>query len=329
MMLVIDVSHWQPDITWPTLAEAGVGAAIIKATQGNYILDAKLEAHVAGAKSVGMAAGCYMWNDPLVSATAQADFFWNNVNLKPFDFLAIDVEQWWADWAKWSAWNRDRTRPLPPQLSAQRITESALTVLGILKGRTEKPVIMYTRATFMQQYAPALIAKTNTMQMWWAQWPYAGGRVITSWEAFLENWLPVATAPRFPNNWAGSRNWSFWQFSGDKFVLPGFGGDAAELDFFNGTKEQFQDWLVGITPPPPPPPFKPGLYTTLAWRSIRAGASINYVQVGYLPAGISAVYCAEVREVGNDWWGRLDDSGRAWTALRYNGVDYMAPVNLP
>ena len=190
MMLVIDVSHWQPDITWPTLAEAGVGAAIIKATQGNYILDAKLEAHVAGAKSVGMAAGCYMWNDPLVSATAQADFFWNNVNLKPFDFLAIDVEQWWADWAKWSAWNRDRTRPLPPQLSAQRITESALTVLGILKGRTEKPVIMYTRATFMQQYAPALIAKTNTMQMWWAQWPYAGGRVITSWEAFLENWLP-------------------------------------------------------------------------------------------------------------------------------------------
>ena len=63
------------------------------------------------------------------------------------------------------------------------------------------------------------------------------------------------------------QRWDFWQFSGDKFILPwienGAGGPSAlDLNLFNGTVEQLHTFL-NFTPkpdhgdPPVEPPAEP------------------------------------------------------------------------
>ena len=76
--------------------------------------------------------------------------------------------------------------------------------------------------------------------IWSAKYPYATGAVTTTWENLKSNLLPATTAVSS----LGSPNaWTFWQFSGDKFKLPGvFNSEsmttlsAVDLNFFNGTK---------------------------------------------------------------------------------------------
>ena len=50
---------------------------------------------------------------------------------------------------------------------------------------------------------------------------------------------------------AGCREWRFWQFSADKFSLPG-ARSPLDLNFFNGTYEQLKEWCHQemVTPPP-------------------------------------------------------------------------------
>ena len=55
-----DVSHYQGEIPWPSLAEAGLKFAIIKAGQGRG-RDAKFATNWAGAKAAGMGRGAYWY----------------------------------------------------------------------------------------------------------------------------------------------------------------------------------------------------------------------------------------------------------------------------
>src|SRR5512145_1760653 len=98
MVYGIDVSRWQPSVDWGLLKSKGVMFAIIKATQGNYAVDAMLKKHAEGARAAGMIIGFYHWCDPLVNAESQAKYFLNTIKDLHYHFVAADVEQFWADW---------------------------------------------------------------------------------------------------------------------------------------------------------------------------------------------------------------------------------------
>ncbi|GGE56991.1 lysozyme [Pullulanibacillus camelliae] len=59
MLQGIDVSHWQGDIDWQKVKQAGKSFVFIKATEGPSFVDPMLKKHHNGAKSAGMKVGFY------------------------------------------------------------------------------------------------------------------------------------------------------------------------------------------------------------------------------------------------------------------------------
>ena len=86
----IDVSHWQGEIDWPKVREAGVEFAYIKLTEGLSSVDALFESNWKAAKEAGVIRGAYHFVTA-DSIDGQIEFFLKNVpsdtDLPPcFDF---------------------------------------------------------------------------------------------------------------------------------------------------------------------------------------------------------------------------------------------------
>ncbi|NTV36975.1 MAG: hypothetical protein HGA53_08480, partial [Anaerolineaceae bacterium] len=150
-VLGVDVSRWQEKVDWKTLKDNGVEYVFIKATQGNYLRDVRLEAHLDGAHKAGLIAGVYHWVDPLIGGESQAQYFLNATRNLKYSFIAADLEQYWADW---SQWGRSKiTSVIPPN----RIADCLKLFLDTVDTRKDAPVIIYSRANFINYYAaPAL-----------------------------------------------------------------------------------------------------------------------------------------------------------------------------
>ena len=226
MILGIDVSQWNPTMDWKLLKENGVEFAIIKATQGNYSVDPLLKTHVEGAKKAGMIVGLYHWCDPLVKYAAQADFFLRTVQGLEFDLVAADVEQFWADWGEWS--RKAITKYLAPEV----ISENGRNTLAYWADRIRQPGVLYTRTSFVQAYARPMLNWMGRVALWMAHYPYNSTRLSTSWAQFKTVHKPAISGPTMPAGFAAN-SWRFWQFTGDKFVLPGCSG-AIDVNAFNG-----------------------------------------------------------------------------------------------
>ena len=125
---------------------------------------------------------------------------------------AVDVEQYWADWAEW------RQQYITKKLGATTISVSSHQLASEIKKLTGKKTMIYTRASFVKEYAPTMQVWLKDWDLWLAHYPYRPGRVSVSWEGLKAANLPSIPGPSIPPN---CREWKFWQFSGDKFVLPG------------------------------------------------------------------------------------------------------------
>lgn len=242
MILGIDVSRWQPNIDWAVLKANGIKFVFIKATQGNYSVDTLLRKHVEGANSVGMIIGLYHWNDPLVAADAQARYFINNVQGLKYHMIANDVEQFWADWQEWSQGN------ITKYISQEAISSNARGVMEYWKANLEKPAVLYTRASFIHGFARPMLTWVCGYPLWLAHYPYNTTRVRTTWDVFKTQYKPSISAPSLPS---GCTKWAFWQFTGDKFYLPGV-DTPLDVDYYNGTIEELRAFAK-IAPLPPPP----------------------------------------------------------------------------
>jgi lysozyme len=94
VILGIDVSHYQGDVDWTEVKQAGIVFAFAKATEGSVILDTHFDANYAGMKSAQILRGTYHFFRPSVDAQAQAAVFLRRVpqladgDLSP----ALDVE---------------------------------------------------------------------------------------------------------------------------------------------------------------------------------------------------------------------------------------------
>lgn len=234
MILGIDVSRYQKTIDWALLKSKGVEFVVIKAISGNYLQDPKFSDHVAGANAAGLIVGAYHWCDPLVGAGSQAQYFLNAIQGKPIKFLAADMEQQWASWQEWQ--NRNITQLLSPT----QISENGRQIVGYWRQRSQLPVVVYTRTSFITNYAQPALSWLKDYPVWLAWYPFRAGTVSVTWESFAQSYAPASdTGMRLPT---GVNRWTFWQFSGDKFRLPGV-DTLVDVNYFNGDLNALRQWV--------------------------------------------------------------------------------------
>ena len=229
----VDVSQWQARVDWGLLFEKGVRFAIVKVSQGNYFIDPMRVKHVQGARDGGMVVGVYHWHDPLCSVESQVSQFERAIDGLEFDFSALDVEQQWASWEEWSK------HAITKKISGKVISQTSEQFGKRMRSMTGKPVLIYTRTSFVDEHAPEMKAWLPGWDTWLAYYPYRPGRVSLGWEVLKRDLLPTIQHPSIP---AGCGSWRLWQWSGDKFVLPGV-STAVDLNYFNGTEAELRRWV--------------------------------------------------------------------------------------
>lgn len=98
----IDVSHWQGDIDFDALKEAGVEFIIIRVgtadgIDGDYVLDRKFIQNIEGANKVGIPVGIYFYSYANTKERAIADANWILEQIEGYDVdlpIAFDWENW-------------------------------------------------------------------------------------------------------------------------------------------------------------------------------------------------------------------------------------------
>lgn len=254
MILGIDVSKWNLALDWEKVKAGGVEFAFVKATQGNYTVDPLLREHVARAKAAGLLVGLYHWCDPLSGDTAQAQYFLDKTADLGLDVAVADVEQFWQDWQEWSAGT------ITKYLAPERIAQNAHNVLEYWRVRGKKPVL-YSRASFIHSFSMPITKWVGDYPLWMAHYPYAKGTIIANWEDVRPGgkYAPGITSPNMPQG-VKAAAWKFWQFSGDKFILPGVSGKL-DLNYWNGDLASLRAFFGAGAPPVVEPPASEELTT--------------------------------------------------------------------
>ncbi len=94
----IDISHHQGEIDWKKLAGATINNnplsfIIIKATQGDYLVDENFKDNFKNAREYGFIRGAYHYWSNITTPEEQAKFFINKVSLEKGDLAPVlDVE---------------------------------------------------------------------------------------------------------------------------------------------------------------------------------------------------------------------------------------------
>lgn len=228
LVLGIDVSRWQQRVDWALLKKSGVEFAIIKATQGDYLADPMLKNHFKSAKDAGMLVGAYHWCDPMSKDDSQAKYFLKAIKDLDLAFVVADVEQHWTDWNEWRG--KNITKIIPPQ----RVSDNAKHVVEYWKDKVTAPIIIYTRATFIDYYAAPASAWLPKYPLWLAHYTHTvkrdSAKAPYTWEKFAGE-IPLTGSPKLPRN---CNRWVMWQFTGGKYILPGV-DTSIDLNLFNGT----------------------------------------------------------------------------------------------
>lgn len=184
---VIDVSHHNGAIDWPSVAEAGIALAFIKATQGASFLDPRFGVNMAGARAAGIIAVPYHFLDA-APAAAQAQHF----------IAAAALE---ADSPSMLDWEG------PPPPPSDRLADMG----RLIEDRTGRPPICYYGG---YELPPAAAAP----------WPlmlpaYPGGDRVGDYASL------VTRAPHLPPRRPASRPYDFHQYTATGRV-PGITGNV-------------------------------------------------------------------------------------------------------
>ncbi|PKN85380.1 MAG: hypothetical protein CVU46_11255 [Chloroflexi bacterium HGW-Chloroflexi-8] len=238
--LGVDVSYYQTSIDWLKFQEGGVRFAIIRASQGNYLQDTCFHTHLQGAQQAGMICGAYHYFELNCSVSSQVNTLKAALGSQDVSFLALDVEQYWKSWAKDLRSQKDN------HFSSQFISQSSREMAERMRETWQKPVLIYTRASFVSEYAPHMSDWLPEWPLWIAHYPYSSTRKTVNWEQLKKDFAPPIPNPWLPQKCSG---WKFWQFSGDKFSLPGVNHSPLDLNFYNGSLQDLQTWLnLPLTP---------------------------------------------------------------------------------
>lgn len=281
----IDISVYQDKVDWPTLKHGGVSFAFARSSIGTR-KDEKFAEHVQGAYDVDIPMLAYHVLDPAYYADALQAL----TKLQALDnWLPPDKDEQFQAMAgalrNKKIYGIAIDYELFKDYNGNTITESWLMeiakqyILRVKRHYSQYPIQLYTAKWFVDGYCKS-IENVGLRQdgkhmtdLWVAHYPYSAGVVnLNSWADVKSIYPPndMNIAGRVTQNppFLGFDFWKFWQFSGDKFTLPGvLGGggarSAVDLNFYNGTVEQLNAYLkftprnVPI-PDPDPEPVDPG-----------------------------------------------------------------------
>lgn len=221
-LLGCDISTWQDAASTPAVVDFNK----MKAAGANYVFIKATQGNFFDqdvkthwTNSAGiLPRGLYHFYDWGYSLQANTDALVNAMNLYPCELPPV--------------MDYESTSGVPAQATAASM---CLQFLQAIESRTGKLPMVYTAPYYWYAHG-----STNTA---FARYPL--------WIANYEVLKPTVPAP-----WT---NWKFWQYT-SKGDGAAFGVESAsiDLDYFNGTLDEFNLW-AGITPPPPPPPPVPTL----------------------------------------------------------------------
>lgn len=202
--LVMDVSHHQ---TFDyDLVKQHVDGFIIRAAFGKD-RDSLFQKHYDGFKEKPCAA--YQWFRPDQDVAAQVEVVKVLCDGKTIRCVFSDQEQA----GRYNIPLSNFSAIVLNQKANEHVTGLALH--GFEMG-------IYTRATWVSENVPQLTNWMYDYNVWLASWPYAAGAVSTTWEDLLSDWAPKVFSPFFTMEWpADKRRADAWQWSGDKFIVPG------------------------------------------------------------------------------------------------------------
>lgn len=318
VVLLIDVSRYVEFVDWSFMFQNKVRCSIAKASQGASWKDPKFGDHTVGGASVGMVTGGYHWVDPMVSYVTQCNNFKDALNGKPVDMAWLDSEQYWASWVEY--FNSRQGGAITQIIRPNQISDVTQEMYRILDRDLDMPVGVYSAPYFMNDYSKPMIEWTATISKWLASYPYKRGNLNVTWDSFLNFWLPVRDLwypPGYPNE---AKNPIIWQFSGDKFLLPGISG-AVDLNFWYGTLSDlhnFVDWREwNIEPVEPVIPIF-NVEVLVEGLRKRTGPSTSSPIVGYR----SIRDIISVKSLaGSDIW--IEDEDGLFSAFYYKQKQYM------
>jgi GH25 family lysozyme M1 (1,4-beta-N-acetylmuramidase) len=219
--LGIDVSSYQGNINWSSVAGAGISFAWAKATEGTGYQDAYFVGNQNNGKAAGVLMGAYHYarydlHAGTAGATAEANYYWNfaknyiqgdgktimpmlDVEASPAGYTAATLAAWVNQWC-------------------QTVVTNAAAV-----GLTVKPVI-YVSACHANYFDSSCAQ--------WIPWiaNYNGQDIQTG--------TPWSVCSGY--NWWGT--WAVWQYTSTGSI-PGISGNV-DHDVFNGTLTTLTNTLV-------------------------------------------------------------------------------------
>lgn len=166
----VDVSRYQGEIDWSTLADQGIEFAFIKATEGSSYVDPQFVANLEAASTAGVRAGAYHFFSFESSGTAQAEHIVQHVPKDP-DLLpvAVDLEFYGQFW----------TSPVP----VDDVRRELDVLLNRLKSHYRSRPVLYTTGEAYNRYISGIPLDAD---IWirdvWRTPSLADGRDWTFWQ---------------------------------------------------------------------------------------------------------------------------------------------------
>jgi hypothetical protein len=312
MKLIVDAAYHQDKIDFGLLRPF-VDGFIFRANYGTFA-DPKFVEHVNRAVDAGFKhIGLYSFLRPDQDIKAQIDVMRGQYNKVPFiRFTSSDQEQHGHTYLN-----------LPPYYSPDKLSSlghqhiEALATLGLRQS-------IYTRTTWVDSYAKPAYKWMQDYTVWLASWPYKTGVVYTDWQTLIDVYAPKAFAPyRTAESKKYALNVGLWQWSGDKFTLPGIygaGGKLSAVDLNFVSDDIFSLMETGTYSPPPTEEAHEIWKNNLAVLSMvvrdapttKGTDTKERIKLGQT----FPVY--EKKTADGYTWGRIDPTVSKWVALKWS-----------
>jgi lysozyme len=227
----IDVSHWQGDIDWFKVYNAGYRFAFVKATQGTLFKDPNFETNMEKGRDAGMLMGAYHFAEPnlyldgeelIKDAEDEARHFINiarNYLKEGYLRPALDIEDASEEHPQWGVhyynpstretiWKIDLiARKLGAEETRKRLSSWINKWMTTVEAETGIKPILYVNSNYAKNYLQGSMSKYNL-------------------------WIAHYTEPNKSPDTGIWNDWDFWQYS-RKGSVPGIKADV-DLDLFNG-----------------------------------------------------------------------------------------------
>lgn len=248
----LDLSYY--DISFdPKKATQPVDFVIQRVTlgfqSGKIDKDTALDKLYTGVQKVGI-RGAYHYLSTHSDWKAQADFFLNVVKNYDYQFYACDFEGAYND------------------MSA-KFSQDANLWMEHVAGKTNKKVLFYTNKSLYDSFG----------WMYNSKWPL--------WLAQYWKFPLLYNNPSLPKKCTPG-DWTIWQFASE-LNYPGHskeygcGANSVDINYFNGTIADMQNWLGNTAPPSPPPTTTWYKVVNLVGLNIRSGPTTNAPVISWMP----------------------------------------------